>query len=36
LIASERGGLVGQPVVGIHHNVAEIDFFSMYPQIMAR
>jgi len=36
LIASDRGGLVGQPQIGIHHNVAGIDFFSMYPQIMAR
>lgn len=36
LISADRGGLVGQPIIGIHHYVAGIDFFSMYPQIMAR
>ena len=36
LISADRGGLVGQPQTGIHHYVAGIDFFSMYPQIMAR
>ena len=36
LVASDRGGLVGQPQTGIHYHVAGIDFFSMYPQIMAR
>lgn len=36
LITSDRGGLVGQPATGIHYHVAGIDFFSMYPQIMAR
>jgi DNA polymerase-2 len=35
LIRADRGGLVGQPQSGMHHWVAEIDFFSMYPQIMA-
>ncbi len=34
LISGDRGGLVSQPVVGLHHNVAEIDFVSMYPSIM--
>ena len=36
LISADRGGLVGQPLTGIHYQVAGIDFFSMYPQIMAR
>ena len=34
LISGDRGGLVSQPVVGLHQNVAEIDFVSMYPSIM--
>jgi DNA polymerase-2 len=34
LISGDRGGLVSQPIVGFHQNVAEIDFVSMYPSIM--
>jgi len=34
LIAGDRGGLVALPIVGLHENVAEIDFVSMYPSIM--
>lgn len=34
LIQSDRGGLVYQPLIGLHKNVAEIDFISMYPSIM--
>ncbi len=34
LIRADQGGLVYQPKVGLHHNVAEIDFISMYPGIM--
>jgi DNA polymerase-2 len=34
LLQSDRGGLVYQPTVGLHTNVAEIDFISMYPSIM--
>lgn len=34
LFASDQGGLVYQPVVGVHRNVAAIDFISMYPAIM--
>ncbi|MCD6423888.1 MAG: hypothetical protein J7L35_00135 [Anaerolineales bacterium] len=34
LLQSDRGGLVFQPTVGLHANVAEIDFISMYPSIM--
>lgn len=34
LISGDRGGLVSQPVIGLHQDVAEIDFVSMYPSIM--
>ena len=34
LINSDMGGLVFQPTVGLHRDVAEIDFISMYPSIM--
>jgi DNA polymerase-2 len=34
LIDADRGGLVYQPTLGMHHQVAEIDFTSMYPSIM--
>jgi DNA polymerase-2 len=36
LIRADRGGMVYQPITGIHQDVAEIDFVSMYPSIMAR
>jgi len=36
LMRADRGGLVFQPVVGLHENVAELDFTSMYPGIMVR
>lgn len=32
---ADSGGLNYRPLVGVHYNVAELDFFSMYPQIMA-
>ena len=32
---SDGGGLNYHPVVGLHQDVAELDFFSMYPSIMA-
>jgi DNA polymerase-2 len=35
LIRADRGGLVYQPTIGLHDDVAEIDFVSMYPSIMA-
>ncbi len=35
LLVSDKGGLVYQPRLGIFENVAEIDFSSMYPTIMA-
>ncbi|MDO8313537.1 MAG: DNA polymerase domain-containing protein, partial [Sideroxyarcus sp.] len=34
LIAADNGGVIFKPIVGLHANVAEIDFFSMYPHIM--
>ena len=36
LLHADQGGLVYQPIVGLHTSVAEIDFISMYPSIMAR
>ncbi len=34
LIRFDHGGMVYQPLIGVHHNVAELDFASMYPAIM--
>ena len=36
LIRSDLGGLVFQPTIGLHKDVAEVDFVSMYPSIMER
>jgi DNA polymerase-2 len=36
LLQSDQGGLVYQPLIGLHEQVAELDFVSMYPSIMAR
>jgi DNA polymerase II len=36
LLAADRGGLVFVPKLGFHANVAELDFVSEYPSIMAR
>jgi DNA polymerase II len=35
LLRADQGGLVYQPLVGLHTDVAEVDFVSMYPSIMA-
>lgn len=35
LLLADRGGLVYQPVLGLHENVGELDFASMFPAIMA-
>jgi DNA polymerase-2 len=35
LLRADQGGLVYQPITGLHRDVAEIDFISMYPSIMA-
>ncbi len=34
LFSADQGGLVYQPKIGVHTNVAEIDFVSLYPAIM--
>jgi DNA polymerase-2 len=36
LNAADNGSLNYRPVIGLHHNVASIDFFMMYPSLMAR
>ena len=36
LLTADRGGLVFVPKIGFHANVAELDFVSEYPSIMAR
>jgi len=34
LIKADKGGLIYQPLIGVHRDVAQIDFASMYPSIM--
>ncbi len=34
LVRLDQGGLVYQPLAGLHQSVAEIDFISMYPSVM--
>ena len=34
LLRADRGGLIFEPVIGVHENVAEFDFTSLYPSIM--
>ena len=36
LIGADRGGLIYQPLIGVHENVAQVDFSSMYPAIMVK
>jgi len=36
LIHSDRGGMIYQPQVGLHEDVAELDFSSMYPSTIVR
>lgn len=36
LIGADQGGLVYQPLIGVHRDVAEIDFVSLYPSLMVR
>lgn len=36
LLIADKGGLVYEPDVGWHRNVAEFDFTSMYPEMMVR
>lgn len=34
LIRADKGGLIYQPLIGVHKDVAQIDFASMYPGII--
>jgi DNA polymerase elongation subunit (family B) len=34
LLVADRGGFVYEPIVGIHENVYEVDYSSMYPILM--
>ena len=34
LLLADRGGLIFQPLLGYHEQIAELDFVSMYPSIM--
>jgi len=36
LMVADRGGIVFHPKLGLYENVAELDFASMFPSIMAR
>ena len=36
LVMADRGGFIYEPVVGIHDRVLEVDFTSLYPNIMVR
>ncbi len=36
LIRADHGGLIYQPLIGVHGHVAQIDFTSMYPSIMVK
>ncbi|MFQ6064107.1 MAG: DNA polymerase domain-containing protein [Candidatus Bathyarchaeia archaeon] len=36
LLVADRGGFVFEPRLGIHDGVAEVDFSSMYPTLMAK
>jgi DNA polymerase-2 len=34
LVRADKGGMIYQPLTGVHEHVAQIDFASMYPSIM--
>ena len=36
LLLADRGGLIFNPPLGFHENIAELDFVSMYPTIMVK
>ncbi|MDD1767959.1 MAG: hypothetical protein LUQ27_05285, partial [Methanomassiliicoccales archaeon] len=36
LIVCDRGGFIYEPSVGIHDDIVEVDFASLYPSIMVR
>jgi DNA polymerase-2 len=36
LLIADRGGMIIEPLIGVHENVAELDFVSLYPSIMEK
>jgi DNA polymerase II len=36
LLQHDMGGLIMQPIIGLHANVGAVDFISMYPSLMVR
>lgn len=36
LLIADRGGMILEPRIGVHENVAELDFVSLYPSIMEK
>ena len=36
LLVADRGGFIFEPVVGLHESIGELDFASLYPNIMLR
>jgi len=36
LLLGDRGGFTFEPAVGLHENILEVDFASLYPNIMAK
>ena len=36
LLVGDRGGFIYEPIMGIHDQVGEVDFSSMYPFLMAK
>jgi DNA polymerase-2 len=36
LVIADRGGLIIEPRVGVHERVAELDFVSLYPNIISK
>ena len=36
LLAADRGGFIFEPEIGVHENVAEFDFVSLFPNIMLK
>jgi DNA polymerase, archaea type len=36
LMVADRGGLVFEPEMGVHEGIAELDFASLYPNVMSK
>jgi DNA polymerase elongation subunit (family B) len=36
LLVSDRGGLILDPAIGLHEDIIELDFASLYPNVMLR